>query len=272
MRTPRGTTAAAVALAALLTACSGGSETPNTPSPDATVDALAAALGDGDLTGVAWTADTAADAQPRYDAIVEGMGDLEPTVEPGKVTRAETADDASDEAPETARATLTWHWPVGDNEWVYDAQARLTLVEGGWQVAWEPALVEPSLRGQLVLQAGSLRPSRGDVVGYGNLKLVTGRPVVRFGVDRSLAPKATAVASARELARLVDIDVKPYVARVKGAGDLAFVEAITYRRDEVPPAVGAAYESLPACAPCRPPRSSGRRQPSGSHCSAGSAR
>ncbi len=240
MRTARGTTAAAVALAALLTACSGGPDAPDSPAPDAAVEALAAALGDGDLTGAAWTADTAADAQPGYDAIVEGMGDLTPTVEPGRVTMAEGAADA----PETARATLTWHWPVGDNEWVYDTQAALMLVDGAWRAGWEPALVEPSLRGKLVLEAGSLRPSRGDVIGYGNLKLVTERPVVRFGVDRSLVPKATAVASARELARLVDIDVQAYAARVKGAGDLAFVEAITYRREEVPPTVGAAYESL----------------------------
>lgn len=240
MRTARGTTAAAVVLAALLTACSGGPDTPDSPAPDSAVDALAAALGDGDLTGAGWTADTAADAQPRYDAIVEGMGDLQPTVEPGRITRVE----ATDGAPESARATLTWHWPVGDNEWVYDTEAALTLVDGAWQVAWEPALVEPSLRRNLVLAARSVRPSRGDVIGYGGLRLVTGRDVVRFGVDRSLVPKAVAVASARELARLVDIDVPTYVARVRGAGDLAFVEAITYRREEVPASVGAAYESL----------------------------
>ncbi|MEZ5093373.1 penicillin-binding transpeptidase domain-containing protein [Nocardioides sp.] len=239
MRAARVAAVAAALLAGSLAGCSGG-DTSDQPDPATTVDALARALGDGDLTGVSWTADTAAEAQPRFDAIVEGMGDLQPTVQPGRVTEQPAADGE----PATARAALTWHWPVGDNEWVYDAEASLTLADGGWQVAWEPAVVEPSLRGKVVLDAHSLRPGRGDVVGYSGLKLITARDVVRFGVDRSLVPRATAVASARQLARLVDIDVPSYVDRVRSAGDLAFVEAITYRREEVPETVGAGYESL----------------------------
>ncbi|MDN4176000.1 penicillin-binding protein, partial [Nocardioides sp. SOB77] len=33
---------------------------------------------------------------------------------------------------------------------------------------------------------------------------------------------------------LVDVDAEAYAARVRAAGDQAFVEAITYRREEVP--------------------------------------
>ena len=45
---------------------------------------------------------------------------------------------------------------------------------------------------------------------------------------------AQAGASARDVARLVDIDAAAYAKQVTAAGPLAFVEAIVYRQDEVP--------------------------------------
>jgi cell division protein FtsI/penicillin-binding protein 2 len=241
----RGTTAAGLILAltssGLLAGCTGGSEGPGTPDPGPVVAELAAALASGDLAAVPWTADTGADAQSRYDAIVEGMGEVSPIVEAGGVAESS----ASADSAAGAVGTLTWHWPVGDTEWAYDSDAALTLVGDRWQVAWSPSLVEPSLSGKVVLTTATIRPRRGDIVGFGGIRLVTERDVVRFGVDRSLVPKARAVAAARELARLVEIDASGYAARVKAAGDLAFVEAITYRREEVPARVGATYESIP---------------------------
>ncbi len=240
MRVRGGTSAALLAVLMVVAGCSSGPDVPDTPDPAPVVTTLADALGAGDLGTVPWTAETAPEAQSRYDAIVAGMGDLTPTVEAGKVAE----NSATGDEPAGAVATITWHWPIGDNEWVYDTDASLLLVDGGWQVSWAPSLVEPSLRGEVVLDTSSLRPRRGDVIGFGGLRLMTDRDVVRFGVDRSLVPKPVAVAGARELARLVDIDVGAYVAKVKASGDLAFVEAITYRLDAVPPGVGAAYDSI----------------------------
>jgi cell division protein FtsI/penicillin-binding protein 2 len=243
MRAGPGAIVTGLLMAMLLVGCTGGtdgSDNPDNPDPGPVVDGLAQALTSGDLSSVPWTPDTAAAAQGRFDAIVEGMGDVAPTVEAGGAGEGSSSDDG----PATAVATLTWHWPLGDDEWTYDAGARLTLADEGWQVAWSPSLVEPSLRGKLVLQASTLRPRRGDIIGAHGTRLVTDRDVVRFGVDRSLVPKQTAVASARRLARLVGIDMDTYVARVRDAGDLAFVEAITYRREDVPRRVGAGYESI----------------------------
>ena len=70
------------------------------------------------------------------------------------------------------------------------------------------------------------------------------RPVRRFGIDRSQVPAARAGESARRLAQLVDIDVAPYVKQVEAAGDLAFVEAIVYRRDDVPVEVARGYDDI----------------------------
>ena len=57
---------------------------------------------------------------------------------------------------------------------------------------------------------------------------------MRIGIDRSKVGAGRAVASARDLARLVDVDAAAYAERVEASGPLAFVEAIVYRQDEVP--------------------------------------
>ncbi|WP_231123449.1 penicillin-binding transpeptidase domain-containing protein [Nocardioides sambongensis] len=69
--------------------------------------------------------------------------------------------------------------------------------------------------------------------------LVTERPVQRYGIDKTQVKPAVATDSARELARLVGIDAASYVKTVQASGDSAFVEAITYRRGEVPAEVAS---------------------------------
>ena len=72
------------------------------------------------------------------------------------------------------------------------------------------------------------------------MALVTDRPVVRLGIDRSqVAAAAGRATPPAQLATLVGIDVAPYVKQVEAAGDKAFVEAIVYRSEEVPPAVAS---------------------------------
>ena len=61
----------------------------------------------------------------------------------------------------------------------------------------------------------------------------TGRSCASASTARKVGA-AKAVASARELARLVGIDAAAYAKRVEASGPLAFVEAIVYRQDEVP--------------------------------------
>ena len=93
---------------------------------------------------------------------------------------------------------------------------------------------KPTLGPKVTMDLVGLAARRGDILGADGLALVTNRPVVRIGIDRSQVGAATAGASAREVARLVDIDPAPYAKQVTAAGPLAFVEAIVYRQDEVP--------------------------------------
>jgi cell division protein FtsI/penicillin-binding protein 2 len=207
---------------ALLGACGSGSSGPD-PAPSA--DGLATGLVSGDLSGVAFSGTTTAAAAGRqYDAAVAGLGGVTP-----KVTVAGVKKDTDS----TATATLSWSWPLGGG-WSYRSTVPLTLVGKAWQVTWSPAVVEPSLDPTTTLRASTVEATRGDILGPGGVGLVTDRPVVRFGVDRTKVGAATALDSARRLAQLVGIDVASYVKQVKDSGPQAFIQAIVFRQEDAP--------------------------------------
>ncbi|MCW2791739.1 MAG: penicillin-binding protein transpeptidase, partial [Nocardioides sp.] len=218
---------------ALLSGCDSAAKLTG-PDPGDTAAALATALASGSFTEVGFSDQTPAEVTKEYDATVEGMGDLTPTVAAGDV----------DESGDTATAALTWTWPVAGEDWTYDTEAALTRVDDEWQVTWDPAIIEPSLNEDVVLDATPIAAARGPITGAHGVRLVTDRPVVRFGIDRSQVPARRAVESARRLAALVDIDAAAYAKRVEAAGDKAFVEAIVYRRGDAPAAV-ASYDDIP---------------------------
>ncbi|WP_341928024.1 penicillin-binding transpeptidase domain-containing protein [Nocardioides psychrotolerans] len=209
------------------------------PDPDDTVAALASGLVSGELADVPFVEQTAQQVGADYAEVVEGMGGLQPTVEAGAV------DVVEEDGGDRAVATLTWSWPVLEgSEWTYDSEASLALVDQEWQVVWERDVVEPSLAGATTLDLTPIRAARGDITGARGLALVTPRPVVRLGIDRSMVPPARAGQSAQRLARLIGIDAASFVERVEAAGELAFVEAIVYRADEVPSDVGRLFDQI----------------------------
>ncbi|MFB9315692.1 penicillin-binding transpeptidase domain-containing protein [Nocardioides plantarum] len=228
----------ALLLTTSLVACSGDDE----PDPadagdraDGTAAALVAGLGSGDLDSVPFAETTGPEATADLADVVEGMGDLEPDVTLGKVV----------EDGDRATATVSWSWPVGGEEsWDYDSTVSLTQSDGEWQVAWSHAVVEPSLNANSVLDTTAVGASRGDILGAGGVALVTSRPVVRVGIDRGRVSAGRAARSAAALARLVDVESAPFVKQVTAAGPKAFVEAITYRQDDLPPRVLRGYEAI----------------------------
>jgi cell division protein FtsI/penicillin-binding protein 2 len=228
--------ACGVLIAGLLTACDAvGSDSDDGPDPDQAADALGAALASGEFADVEFSDETPEAVTTQYRKIVEGMGDVTPTVDVGEV----------EESDGTATAELRWTWPLGEQEWSYAAEGSLLKAGDDWVVDWDPAVIEPSLNKSVVLDATSIEPERGTVLGAGGLALVADRPVVRLGIDRSQVAAAKAGESARRLATLVGLDVAPYVKQVEAAGDKAFVEAIVYRREDVPGDVGLAYDQIP---------------------------
>jgi hypothetical protein len=215
-----------------LTACTGDdastpAESGDVSSPDGAAQTLADALASGDFGDVGFTTPDPAAVSEEYAAVVEGLEDLTPTV-----TLADVSEPSGD--PATATATYDWTWPLGPDGWQYSSQATLTQTDDEWLAEWDPATIEPTLGPKVTMDLVGLGARRGDILGAGGLALVTNRPVVRIGIDRSQVGAATAGASAREVARLVHIDPAPYAKQVTAAGPLAFVEAIVYRQDEVP--------------------------------------
>ena len=217
-----------------LSACDPAEKKVTGPDPDDAVDTLTTALVSGDFTDVAFTEGTPADVKTEYAEVVEGMGGIEPVIE---------ADDA-DETDGKATATLRWTWPLAGDEWTYTSDVALTEADDEWQVAWTRKLVEPSLGSGVVLDVTPIGGARGDILGAGGIKLVTDRPVLRVGLDRGLVPAARAADSARRLAELVGIDAAPYVKQVEASGEKAFVQAIVFRHDQVPPEVMPGVDAI----------------------------
>jgi cell division protein FtsI/penicillin-binding protein 2 len=218
-----------VALAA--TACGSGSSGPD-PAPAAA--SLAQGLTSGDLSSVSFAGTTAAVADKEYGAAVAGLGSVTPQVTVAGVKK---------DGDSAATATLSWSWPLGTG-WTYQSTAPMKLVGQSWQVTWSPTVVEPQLDGTTTLDATTVEAKRGDILGPGGVGLVTDRPVVRFGVDRTKVGPAAALDAARRLAQLVGIDVASYVKEVKASGPKAFILAITYRQEEVPSSVTRAYTHI----------------------------
>ena len=73
--------------------------------------------------------------QAEYDAIVAGLGDVEPEVDVADVT----------EEDEKAEATLAWSWTLGDQTWEYESTMALADDGEAWHATWAPSIVEPTL-------------------------------------------------------------------------------------------------------------------------------
>ncbi len=224
----------------VLAACSDDPDEPDEGGASRALTQLADGLvdptGEG-LTDVVFVDQDGAGVAERYAELVEGMDGIEPTVEVGDVEV-----DGS-----RATGTITWSWPVVEpaEPWTYETDIELRQADGAWGVVWAPTVVEPSLAKDEVLDATTIPATRGEILGAEGAVLVTDRPVLRFGIDRVRVREAAAADSARALAELVGVDVAPYVRSVREAGDRAFVEAISFRRQEVPADVLAAYEDIP---------------------------
>lgn len=233
MTRPRALAVTVLALALGAAGCTGdsGGDEPEGPDPQATVTALASGLAAKDLSKMTFTDATATRAQASYDKIVKAFGDTTPAVDTGDVKVAEQG--------ETATATLHWTWDLGSAAWEYDAPVTLQLSndDDQWQVAWAPSVVEPTLADDEALDVSSVLADRGDILGAGGAPIIIERPVSRVGIDKPSLQGADPADSARALAGLVGIDPGPYVKAVTAAGPQAFVEAIVFRREELPAAV-----------------------------------
>ncbi|MGO4597088.1 penicillin-binding transpeptidase domain-containing protein [Terrabacter sp. 2RAF25] len=196
------------------------------PEPNDAASALAAALTNGDFAQVPLKGTTAAKAGSFVTAAYKGLGALRPSVSLSEVSHTEGSDKAT--------ATLFTRWDVSKTgtDWSYESKVAMTLVDGAWQVAWNPALVAPQLASDETLTIARKWPRRADIVDASGAKIMTEREVAVVGIDKTKAAGAEAATSARRLAALLGIDPAKYAAKVGAAGAKAFVEALTLRETD----------------------------------------
>ena len=215
--------------ASTLSAC-----TSDTESAVDAADRLAAALTEGALEAPLFEEGA---PQEEYDGIVAELGEVAPSVEIAEVTEGSDGDGS-------AEALLDWSWDLAGTAWEYESTARLTETESGWRADWAPALVEPSLEQGETLGLTTLSPERGEILGASGKPIVTDRPVVRHGIDKTKVAAAKAPGSARRVATLLGVSPAPFVKAVRNAGDEAFVEAIVLRPEDAR-TVDPAYAAIP---------------------------
>ncbi|PYG01947.1 Cell division protein FtsI/penicillin-binding protein 2 [Georgenia satyanarayanai] len=223
--------APACALALLLTACSG----PEDDGLDAAAAGLASALAEQNLDGVTLTDPAAAGS---FGELVAPLAEYDVTVEAQEVVRAE--DDGG------ASVDLAWSWTVEDHEWTYTTTAELTeQEEGGWALAWDPAVLAPGLTDGERLEVTRTLPERADVLGADDELIVTERPVGRYGLDKTLVEPEEVGERAEEVAEALGIDPAAFRERAEAMGPRAFVEAIVLRPEDAEDAVEDGFADIP---------------------------
>ncbi len=191
-------------------------------------DALARGLSTGKLAGIPFDGRGGRQAQRWWKRAVAGMDDSTRKVSVTRVSESKDGDAA------TAKLAYTWSLKGSDATWTYDTSVALRRgPEDGWVTKLAPTLLAPGLEQGEVLDLTSKAAPRADILGAGDAKLVTERPVLRFGIDKANVHESQQATSAKQLAALLDIDAASLTERVKAAGEKAFVEALVVRRTDV---------------------------------------
>ena len=198
----------------------------DTDPASGTADELAAALSGHSLGDVALTDEADRTA---FADLVAPLGDVPVEVE---VSGVEEPEDAG-EPGARATATLGWRWQLTDAApWEYESTVGLLRADDEWRVDWTPEALAPGLADGDTLGLRRVAPTRGDITGADGAVLVTERPVLRYGLDKTKVEGAQVARSARRIARVLGVDVASYVDRAEAMGPEAFVEAVVLREDD----------------------------------------
>ncbi len=236
-RTLLATLSSLTVLAVLATGCTGGAEQ---ETAQQAADRLARGLGAGRLAQVRFDGTPGARAQRWWKRTVAGMGTSSRKVAATEVSEAKDGNHA------TATLHYTWTLAGTDQTWSYDTSAALTRGAGGrWLTTLSPTLLGPTLKPGERLDLATKAAPRADILGAGDAPLVTERPVYRFGIDKSRVATKRQAGSARRLAKLLGVDPAAFVARVRAAGDKAFVEALVLRTGDATAAIMRGYKTIP---------------------------
>ena len=234
------TSAVGAAAVLLMTSCSA--------DPAETVDeaaaAVASAVSSGDFSALTFASGDEQAMGSAVENLQAPFDELSPEVSAGEIVLDEPGEDSP--RPVTATVALQHSWELADlgsegEAWTYETSADLVYDEETetWALEATPEVVLPDYSGDEPISLVSTGADRGRIMDDDGRAMVYNRDVVRLGIDKAQlaegdepADEETLRSSAEALAELVEIPVDSYVDSVVGGGDLAFVEAITLRRDE----------------------------------------
>lgn len=182
---------------------------------------LVSAFSNLDLGAVPFEGKESAAANDRLHEAFKALDPAKPAVRSGELKL-----DAG-----VATVPLEVSWKVGGSEWKYTVSAQLKKSGDKWLTVWSPDLLVPGLADAEILGTSTQAPPRADILGAADAPLVTSRPVVHVGIDKTLLGAADPATSATKLAQLVGADPAAYTQQVQAAGAQAFVPAITLRQD-----------------------------------------
>ena len=216
---------ASVAMAAL-SACSAGA-----PDPAPSADALVSAMNSGDFGSVQFAGTSPEDAAKAQETAFGAMGEIKHT----STVRSVAEDEEEQDGVKTATASITTVWDIdkSDKDLSYDTQAvwEFDKESDSWKLRFDPSILAPEFETGDYLKAAFDPAARGSITDAEGESIVSNRPVIRVGMDKTHTGKENWESSAKKLAKLVDIDEQAYAQRVMAAGDKAWVEAIVLRDD-----------------------------------------
>lgn len=223
-----------------LSACSAGA-----PDPAPSADALASAMNSGDFSGVQFAGSNAEEAAKALETAFGSMGEIKHT----STVSSAAEDEEEQDGVKTATANITTVWDVdkSDKDLSYDTQAvwEFDSEAEAWKLRLDPAIFAPEFESGDYLKASFEPAARGNITDAKGASIVTNRPVIRVGMDKTHTEKENWESSAKKLAKLVDIDEKAYAQRVMAAGEKAWVEAIVLRDDATREVTDAEIKDIP---------------------------
>lgn len=191
------------------------------------------------LGGIAFwrsTADDGTDAAEQLaGTLAEGGSDLDAEVlgalRDAGATPEVTLADAGEAQDGTRTATYDWTWTLPDDAgtWEYTTTATLTKGEDGWAPQLTPAALGPELEDGETLAVHAVDPELGTITDRDGTQLYGPRDVKVLGLDKSQLSADQLDSSARDLAAALGTDADRYAESVAGAGEDAFVPALTIR-------------------------------------------
>ncbi|MFI5888990.1 penicillin-binding transpeptidase domain-containing protein [Actinoplanes sp. NPDC051513] len=223
----------AAALAASLTLVAGGLAACSKDGPDNTVRAFLEGWRSGNLSSVGFVA--ADGSKIGANEVVNQLhalaGDLvKQSLVLTPVGEPKTTGDIA-----SSTIKLDWTLP-GGAPWSYNSTVRLTKQNSdGWQVVWEPAIVQSELQSGDKLGVRRVASKRAAIQDASGKPIVTPREVVTIGVSpekiTNLAQLQKDLAAAFKKIK-ISVDMSNLADRVKNSDPGAFIELVTLRRPD----------------------------------------